>query len=188
MGDLLTGALVAADKNKGASDTLGSVHLSYAGGEIKVQATDRYRLVIGRAHVGADGSLSEMQIKVGDVKRILTLIKENKREPHVALNRTGGLLEVFIEGNKVLADLGSGQPFPPVSYVFKDTSPISGLSLNADYIGSFAKVPSNAKDHRLDMEFTAVTVGGESTPSAIKIKVPHDTITWECALMPMRVR
>ena len=187
LSELLTGALVAADKNKNAIDRCASVYLSYSGGEIKVQATDRYRLVIGRAHVGADGSLSEVQIRVGDVKRILTLLKENKNMPHVALNRTGDLLEVFIEGNKVLLDLG-GQTFPDASHVFKDSSPISGLSLNAEYIGSFAKVPSSVKDNRLDIEFTTATIGGESAPSAIKIKVPHDDIAWECALMPMRVR
>lgn len=184
LGDLLTGALVAADKSKGAADRLASVYLSYSGGELKVSATDRYRLVIGRVHLGVDGSLSEVQIRVGDVKRILTLIKENKREPHLALNRTGDLLEVFIEGNKVLADLG-GETFPPVDHVFKETSAITGLSLNAEYIGSFAKVPSNDKSHRLDLEFTAIAGGVQ--PSAIKIKVPHDTISWECALMPMRV-
>lgn len=185
LGDLLTGALVAADKSKGAIDGLASVYLSYQGGEVKVQATDRYRLVIGRAHLGADGSMQEIQIKVGDVKRILALLKENKNMPHVALNRTGGILEVFIEGNKVLAEVGGGQPFPSVSHVFKDSSPISGLSLNADYIGSFAKVPSKDKDHRLDLEFTAMAGGARA--AAIKIKVPHDTISWECALMPMHV-
>jgi hypothetical protein len=187
LGDLLTGALVAADKSKGAIDRCASVYLSYAGGEVKVQGTDRYRLVIGRAHVGADGSLGEVQIRVGDVKRILTLLKENKNMPHVALNRTGDLLEVFCEGNKVLLDLG-GQTFPDASHVFRDTAAITGLSLNADYLGSFAKVPSSVKDSRIDIEFTTLTVGGESTPSAIKIKVPHDTIAWECALMSMRVR
>lgn len=187
LGELLTGALVAADKSKGAIDRCASVYLSYAGGEIKAQATDRYRLVIGRAHVGVDGSLSEVQIRVGDVKRILALLKENKNMPHVALNRTGELLEVFCEGNKLLLDLG-GQTFPDTSHVFKESAPISGLSLNAEYIGSFAKVPSSAKDSRLDIEFTTLTVGGTTSPSAIKIKVPHDTIAWECALMPMRVR
>lgn len=180
LGELLTGALVAADKSKSAIDRCASVYLSYTGGEIKVQATDRYRLVIGRAHLGVDGSLGEVQIRIGDVKRIITLLKENKNMPHVALNRTGDLLEVFCEGNKVLADLG-GQTFPDVSHVFKDSSPITGLSLSADRLGSFAKVPSSDKDHRLDLQFT-----GDS--GAIKIKVPHETIAWECALMPMRVR
>jgi len=187
LADMLTGALVAADKSKSAIDRCASVYLSYAGGELKVAATDRYRLVIGRAHLGVDGSLSEIQIRVPDVKRILALLKECKRMPHVALNRTGDLLEVFCEGNKVLADLG-GQTFPDVSHVFKDSSPITGLSLNGDYIGSFAKVPSSDKDHRLDLEFTTARVGGAEFPSAIMIKVPHDTIAWECALMPMRVR
>lgn len=185
LGELLTGALVAADKSKGALDGLASVYVSYQGGEIKVQATDRYRLVIGRAHLGVDGSMQEIRVRVGDVKRILALLKENKNMPHVALNRTGDLLEVFIEGNKVLVELGSGQAFPNVSHVFKDTAPITGLSLNADYIGSFAKVPSNAKDHRLDLEFTAMAGGARA--AAIKIKVPHDTISWECALMPIHV-
>lgn len=186
LGELLTGALVGADKSKSAIDRCASVYLSYAGGEIKVSATDRYKLVIGRAHVGADGSMQEIQIRVGDVKRILTLIKENKREPHLSLNRTGDVLEVWIEGNKVMADLG-GQTFPPVDHIFKDTAPITGLSLSAERLGSFAKIPSNCEDSRLDMEFTTAKVGGAEFPNAIKIKVPHNTITWECALMPMRV-
>lgn len=186
LGELLTGALVAADKSKSAIDRCASVYLSYAGGEIKVAATDRYRLVIGRAHLGVDGSMQEIQLRVGEVKRILALLKESKNMPHVALNRTGDLLEVFCEGNKVLADLG-GQTFPNADHIFKDSSPITGLSLNADLIGSFAKVPSSDKG-RIDLQFTTITLSGESVPSAILIKVPHDTIAWECALMPMRVR
>ena len=186
LSDLLTGALVGADKSKSAIDRCASVYLSYSGGELKVAATDRYKLVIGRTHVGVDGSMKEIQIRVGDVKRILTLLKENKREPHVALNRTGEILEIWVEGNKVMADLG-GQTFPDVSHIFKDTASITGLSLSAERLGSFAKVPSSCEDNRLDMEFTTAKVGGTEFPSAIKIKVPHDTITWECALMPMRV-
>lgn len=186
--DLLTGALVAADKSKSAISRLGSVYLSYTGGEFKVQATDRYALIIGRLHIGSDSTLDEVQILVGDVKRILALMKEKKyKDSPITLTRIGDVLTVYTIDSSITIHL-MGEKFPDVSHVFKESAPITGLSLSADRLGAFAKVPSNDKDHRLDLEFTTTTVGGVTSPSAIKIKVPHDTIAWECALMPMRVR
>lgn len=186
--DLLTGALVSADKSKQAISRLGSVYLSYSGGEIKVQATDRYALVIGRLHIGADHNLDEIQILVNDVKRILTLMKESKRaDSPITLTRIGDLLTVYTVNSSITVHL-MGEKFPDVSHVFKESAPIDSLSLSAIRLGAFAKVPSNSKDAQINLEFTSVTVGGVTTPSAIKIKVPHDTISWECALMPMRIK
>ena len=186
--DLLTGALVAADKSKDAISRLGSVYLSYSGGEIKVQATDRYALIIGRLHIGSDSTLDELQILVGDVKRILALMKEDKRKDSpVTLARIGDLLTVHTIDSSITIHL-MGETFPDVSHVFKESAPIDSLSLSATRLGAFAKVPTSSKDTQLFLDFTTTTVGGVTAPSAIKIKVPHDTIAWECALMPMRVK
>ena len=186
--DLLTGALVGADKSKSAISRLGSVYLSYTGGELKVCATDRYALVIGRLHIGADHQLDEVQILTGDVKRILDLIKgESYADSPITFTRVGDILTVYTVNSSITVHL-MGETFPDVSHIFKDSSPITGLSLSATRLGAFAKVPSNSKDKQINLDFTTVTVAGESAPSAIKIKVPHDTIAWECALMPMRIR
>lgn len=190
--DLLTGALVAADKSKSAPARLASVYLSYKEGAMKVQATDRYRLVIGHLHVGHDSTLDEIQLVIGDVKRILALTKEDKSahrrsDSPITLIRDGGLLKVESADSSLLIEL-MGETFPDVSNIFKDTAAITSISLNADYLGSFAKVPSNSKQSQINLDFTSVSVAGQSVPGVIKIKVPHDLIEWTCALMPMRVK
>jgi hypothetical protein len=186
--DLLTGALVGADKSKSAISRLGSVYLSYKGGELAVKSTDRYALVVGRLHIGSDHTLDELQILVGDVKRILALMKEDKRKDSpITLARIGDILTVHNTNSSITIHL-MGETFPDVSHVFRESSPIESLSLSATRLGAFAKVPTSSTDTQLFLDFTTTTVGGVNAPSAIKIKVPHDTITWECALMPMRDR
>lgn len=187
--DLLNGALVGADKSKSAISRLGSVYISYGGGELAVKATDRYSLVIGRLHIGYDHKLDEIQILVNDVKRILTLMKEDKshKDSPITLARIGDVLTVHNANSSITIQL-MGESFPPVDSIFKTFAPIDSLSLNASYLGAFAKIPSSSKDSQIFLEFTTVTVAGTTVPGAIKIKVPHDTITWECALMPMRVK
>lgn len=179
LNELVTGALVGADKSKSATSNIGSIYLSIDGGDIVVKATDRYRLVMGSAYVGID-PLSECQILVADAKRILTLLKENKAyvANMVTLSRVGELLTISMNGSAITINL-MGNKFPDVSNLFKSSEPISSLSLNAELLGSFAKVPSSAKDSQIYLDFM-----GER--KAIKIKVPHDTIEWECALMPMK--
>ena len=186
--DLLTGALVGADKSKSAISRLGSVYLSYSGGEFTVKATDRYALVIGRLHIGSDHTLDELQILVGDVKRILSLMKEDKRKDSpITLARIGDVLTVHNTNSSITIHL-MGETFPDVSHIFKESAPIDSLSLSATRLGAFAKVPTSSSDTQLFLDFTTTTVGGVTTPGAIKIKVPHDTIEWECALMPMRFK
>ena len=190
LADLLNGALVGADKSKSAISRLGSVYLSYQGGEVAVKATDRYALVIGRLHIGSDSTLDELQILVGDVKRILTLIKENKekrKDSPITLARVGDILTVYSTDSSITIHL-MGETFPDVSHIFKENSPIDSISLSATRLGAFAKIPTSSPDTQLFLDFQAMTLDGNTVPSAIKIKIPHDTIAWECALMPMRVR
>lgn len=188
--DLLTGALVGADKSKSAISRLGSVYLSYQGGELAVKASDRYALVIGRLHIGSDSVLDEIQLLVGDVKRILSLIKENKdmrKDSPITLARVGDILTVYSTDSSITIHL-MGETFPSVDHIFKENSAIDSISLSATRLGAFAKIPTSSPDTQLFLDFQAMTLDGNTVPSAIKIKVPHETIVWECALMPMRVR
>lgn len=181
LNDLLTGALVAADKSKGAITKLGSVYLSISDGKITANASDRYRLVSGSADISSP-DMQEIQILVADVKRILTLIKDNKMAGEITLTRAGDTLSVAAAGNSLVINL-MGDKFPPIdNLISRSTAKISGLSLNVDRIGSFNKVPSS-RDGQIYLDFTTTDQG---TPTQIKIGIPHDKIEWRCLLMPMR--
>lgn len=185
--DLLTGALVAADKSKSAISKLGSVYVGISGGKITATATDRYRLVSGAADIDAQ-DMDTVSLLVADVKRILTLIKESKYAQEITITRAGSSLSVAAAGNSLTIHT-LGDTLPEIETLLnKQTADLSGLSLNATYLGDFAKVPSSAKDSQIFLEFTASDFQGSIMATQIKITVPHDTISWRCLLMPMRVK
>jgi len=183
LNDLLTGALVAADKSKHAIAKLGSVYLSVKDNKLTATATDRYRLVSGSADVSAP-DMDTMQLLVADVKRILALVKNNKLAREITLTRAGDSLSVAAQGDSLTIYL-LGDTLPDIEQLLnKPSTDLSAISLNATYLGEFAKIPSSAKDSQINLEFTATDSG---TPTQIKIKVLHDRIAWRCLLMPMRV-
>lgn len=183
LSDLLTGALVAADKSKSALSKLGSVYLSVKDNRITATATDRYRLVSGSADVSAP-DMATMQLLVADVKRILTLLKDNKLAREITLTRAGDSLSVAALGNSLTIYL-LGDTLPDIEHLLsKATAELKAISFNATYMGEFSKIPSSAKDNQIFLEFTTSDSG---TPTQIKIKVLHDIIAWNCLLMPMRV-
>jgi len=179
--DLLTGASVAADKGKNAVDTLAAVYLSATGGTITAAASDRYRLIAGEMAGEGESELAPSAIRLGDVKNILAAIKSDKVAGEVTFTRAADSLSVAIGGTSLTIQLGSGV-FPPYKHLIpSEIVAVEGISFNPAYMADFAKVPcSNMAGTMLTMEFS-----GDRKP--IKVTIPHDKITWEALLMPMRV-
>ena len=181
LADLLIGASVAMDKGKDSISRLGSVYLSANGNKVIAKASDRYRLIVGEITIAGESELGECQIRANDVKNILTTIKANKIAGEITLTRVGDSLSVAIGGTSLSVYLG-GETFPPYEHLLAgESEPVAGISFNATYMADFGKVPCSHKGGQLVVEFM-----GDSKP--IKITIPHNKITWNALLMPMRVR
>jgi len=186
--DLLTGASVAADKGKNAVDTLAAVYLSATGGTITAAASDRYRLIAGEMAGEGESELSPSAIRLSDVKNILAAIKGESGDKwgtkpyyEITFTRAADSLSVAIGGTSLTIQLGTGV-FPPYKHLIpSDIVAVEGISFNPAYMADFNKVPcSNMAGTMLTMEFS-----GDRKP--IKVTIPHDNITWQALLMPMRV-
>jgi DNA polymerase III sliding clamp (beta) subunit (PCNA family) len=181
LADLLLGASVAMDKGKDSISRLGSVYLSATGGKVIAKASDRYRLIVGEITLAGESELGECQIRVNDVKNILATIKANKIAGEITLTRVGDSLSVAIGGTSLTVYLG-GETFPPYEHILAgESEPVAGISFNATYMADFGKVPCSHKGGQLVVEFM-----GDNKP--IKVTIPHNKITWNALLMPMRVR
>lgn len=178
--DLLIGASVAMDKSKDSVSRLGSVYLSATGGKVIAKASDRYRLIVGEITLAGESDLGECQLRANDVKNILTTIKANKIAGEITLTRVGDSLSVAIGGTSLSVYLG-GETFPPYEHLLAGESvSVAGISFNATYMADFGKVPCSHKGGQLVVEFM-----GDRKP--IKVTIPHNKITWNALLMPMRV-
>jgi len=172
LADLLLGASVAMDKGKDSVSRLGSVYISATGGKVIAKASDRYRLIVGEITLAGESELGECQIRANDVKNILATIKANKIAGEITLTRVGDSLSVYL----------GGETFPPYEHLLAGESvPVAGISFNATYMADFGKVPCSHKGGQLVVEFM-----GDNKP--IKVTIPHNKITWNALLMPMRVR
>lgn len=178
--DLLLGASVAMDKGKDSISRLGSVYLSATGGKVIAKASDRYRLIVGESELAGESELGECQIRANDVKNILATIKANKIAGEITLTRVGDSLSVAIGGTSLSVYLG-GETFPPYEHLLVgENVPVAGISFNATYMADFGKVPCSHKGGQLVVKFM-----GDNKP--IKVTIPHNKITWNALLMPMRV-
>lgn len=179
--DLLLGASVAMDKGKDSISRLGSVYLSATGNKVIAKASDRYRLIVGESEIAGESELGECQIRANDVKNILATIKANKVAGEITLTRVGDSLSIAIGGTSLSVYLG-GETFPPYEHLLAGESvPVAGISFNATYMADFGKVPCSHKGGQLVVEFM-----GDNKP--IKVTIPHNKITWNALLMPMRVK
>jgi DNA polymerase III sliding clamp (beta) subunit (PCNA family) len=180
LADLLSGTSVAMDQGKDSISRLGSVYLSATGGKVIAKASDRYRLIVGEITLAGESELGECQIRANDVKNILATIKANKVAGEITLTRVGDSLSVAIGGTSLSVYLG-GETFPPYEHLLAgESEPVAGISFNATYMADFGKVPCSHKGGQLVVEFM-----GDRKP--IKVTIPHDKITWNALLMPMRV-
>jgi hypothetical protein len=189
--DLLTGAAIAAH-SKTDLPALNCVNLSATGGIFTAVATDRYRLIYGEITLAGEGegegvTLDPISIPLADIKRITAAIKALSKpalgRATVSLNRAGDILTVTINagegGTNLVVNLYTGgQKFPPFKHLFEgEATPVSELRLDAAYLASFDKVPTNGGGQ-------VITFTGDRKP--IKIKINHEKINWHGLLMPMR--
>ena len=188
--DLLTGAAIAAH-SKTDLPALNCVNLSAAGGILTAVATDRYRLIYGEITLEGEGegegiNFDPVTIPLADIKRITAAIKALPKpalnRATVSLNRAGDILTVTINagegGTNLVVNLYTGQTFPPFKQLFNgEAVPVSELRIDAAYLASFDKVPTNGGGQ-------LITFTGDKKP--IKIKINHDKINWHGLLMPMR--
>jgi hypothetical protein len=188
--DLLTGAAIAAH-SKTDLPALNCVNLSATGGIFTAVATDRYRLIYGEVTLAGEGegeriTLDPISVPLADIKRITAAIKGLSKAAlsgaTVSLNRAGDILTVTLNANaggtNLVVNLYTGQNFPPFKQLFNgEAVPVSELRIDAGYLASFDKVPTNGGGQ-------LITFTGDKKP--IKIKINHDKINWHGLLMPMR--
>jgi DNA polymerase III sliding clamp (beta) subunit (PCNA family) len=191
--DLFTGAAIAADSDK-ARPSLNSIALSAADGELRIVATDRYRLIAGSmAYADNDAILDQIMIPLDGAKRIISTLKDLPKRLHVkptlTLTRAGDILTAAISAGPdnsstitISLNARGETTFPPYEHLFPtDSVAMDGISFNPALLADFAKVPNNlAKGSQL-----IVTLHGDKKP--VSVKIPHDLIQWRGLLMPMRV-
>jgi DNA polymerase III sliding clamp (beta) subunit (PCNA family) len=175
--ELLEGVSSHAGKDK-SLPTLNAVEIEGGGGLLVARATDRYRLIEGGARA-IEGSLDKALISLENVKRIITLAKENKSYL-VSITRLGNALTVSSRGDSVNLMLREGT-FPPTEELFTksegEPSPIEGVAFNPAFMADYAKIAG--KGAGIKIYFT-----GEGKP--IRVRITSNTINWRALLMPMR--
>ena len=192
--DLLTGAAIAAHSD-GAMPSINAIALSVAGGELRIAATDRFRLLAGSLAYDDDSALmDQILIPLDGAKRIISTLKALPKrliiKPTLTLTRAGDILTAAINAGldnsstiTISLNARGERDFPPYAHLFPaDSVPMAGLSFNPALLADFAKVPNNlAKGSQL-----IVTLHGENKP--VSVTIPHDQIKWRGLLMPMRVK
>lgn len=178
--DLLTGALVAADTSKAAMPRLGAIYLTANDDVLQVRSTDRYKMIAASVEVPG-AYLDETMIRVEDAKRILAALKAAKNFGEVTLTKVADTLSVAIAGASLTIYAG-GEKFPPADHLInKPLSKVDRIGFNSKFLADFSKVPTNNhKNFTITLEFT-----GEN--SLMRVLIPHDSITWIGALMPVRL-
>jgi DNA polymerase III sliding clamp (beta) subunit (PCNA family) len=175
--DLLEGASTHADKGKDAIRALNSVQILGGAGQLIARATDRYRLIEGR--VEGEGHLDHSLVALDDVKRVISLAKDNK----VALltfTRAGNLLTVSVAGSAITIQLlDDNYPNSFSDLLNKEERERLGvISFNPAFMADYSKIVG--KGNGIKVEFQ-----GEGKPMTVILK--GDKVEWKALLMPMRI-
>lgn len=175
--ELLEGATTHADKGKDALRALNSVQILGGAGQLIARATDRYRLIDGR--VEGEGHLSHSLIALDDVKRVISLAKNNKFTS-LTFTRVGDLLTVSVNGSAItLQLLNENYPNSFSDLLDKQERESLGvISFNPAFMADYAKIVG--KGNAIKVEFQ-----GEGKPMMIALK--GDKVEWKALLMPMRI-
>ena len=176
--ELLEGVSLCAHKSSDLP-SINAVTIEAGEGKIIARATDRYRLIKGE--VEGEGDISPSLIFLADIKRVITLIKEEKGEREVQLSRVGDLLSVTYDSNNLTILLCSGT-FPPSDHLFPDTSnplPIGEVMLNPALLADYGKIAGKKEGIKL-------IFSGIGKP--ITVQLPENkNIKWSALIMPMRI-
>jgi len=176
LAELLTGAATHAHKGEDLP-TLIAVQLWASEGKIYAAATDRYRLIEGVKE--GEGDLDPVLIRLADVKRIIALVKGEKRRfpVPVTINASGGLVSVAIGGDSLTLNAYDGT-FPPYTHLFPsgESVPLAAINFNPALFADYAKIAG--KNQPVGVRFY-----GEGKPMGIELGEG-----WRSLLMPMRKR
>lgn len=175
--ELLEGASTHADKGKDALRALNSVQLLGGAGQLIARATDRYRLIEGR--VEGEGHLDHSLIALDDIKRVISLAKDNK-VALLTLTRAGNLLTVSVAGSAITIQLLEDNYPNSFSDLLnkEERESLAGISFNPAFMADYAKIVG--KGNAIKVEFQ-----GEKKPMTIILK--GEKVEWKALLMPMRV-
>jgi hypothetical protein len=175
--ELLEGVSTHASKDK-ALTVLNALQVEGAGGLFIARATDRYRLIEGSIKA-LDGQLDPAIISLEDIKRLITLAKDHKRNL-IGLSRVSNTLTVSSLGDSITCTLVEGN-YPPtaelLSKVESDPIAVEGVAFNPVFFTDYAKIAGKGAAIK-------VYFGGEGKP--MRVRITSDTITWRALLMPMR--
>ena len=176
--ELLEGVSSHASKDK-SLPTLNAVEVEGESGLLTARATDRYRLIEGKASGRElEGSLDKALISLEDIKRIITLAKEHKPNL-VSITRAGNALSVSSLGDSLTVTLLQGH-YPPTAHLFTasegEPSAVEGMAFNPAFMADYAKIAGKGK--AIKIYFT-----GNGKP--MRVRITSDTINWRALLMPM---
>lgn len=173
---LLTGASTNAHRDE-SLPVLNAIQLRAGEGKIIAAATDRYRIIEGT--IAGEGELDPVIIRLADVKRIISLIKGDKRRfaLPVTINASGGLVSVAVAGDSLTLNAWDGT-FPPYEHLFPagDPLPLGEIQFNPALFADYAKVAGKGAA-------VGVRFYGENKPMTIELGEG-----WRALLMPMRKR
>ena len=175
--ELLEGAITHADKGKSALRALSSVQVLGGAGQLIARATDRYRLIEGR--VEGEGHLDHSLIALDDIKRVISLAKDNKFTS-LTFTRVGDLLTVSVSGSAITLQLLSENYPKTFSDLLNEEKrdSLGVISFNPAFMADYAKIVG--KGNAIKVEFQ-----GEGKPMVIVLK--GDKVEWKALLMPMRI-
>jgi DNA polymerase III sliding clamp (beta) subunit (PCNA family) len=175
--ELLEGAITHADKGKSALRALSSVQILGGAGQLIARATDRYRLIEGR--VEGEGHLDHSLIALDDIKRVISLAKDNKFTS-LTFTRVGDLLTVSVSGSAITLQLLSENYPKTFSDLLNEEKrdSLGVISFNPAFMADYAKIVG--KGNAIKVEFQ-----GEGKPMVIVLK--GDKVEWKALLMPMRI-
>lgn len=176
--ELLSGAATHATKDE-SLPVLNAVRLWATGGKVYAAATDRYRMIEGWQT--GEGDLEPVLIRLGDLKRVLALIKSPGKRINlpVTISSVGDMVSVSIGSDSVTLLSWLGQ-FPPYEHLFPaedaQPQPIPGIQFNPAFFADYSKIVEKGQP-------VGVRFYGELKPIAIELG-EH----WRALLMPMRKR
>jgi hypothetical protein len=186
--DLLTGALTAAGKDA-TIPTLMAVKVEQTGLSFGVWSTDRYRAVNGSVRLpdegNGEGDTWGALLGRKDVEGLLKALPKPSRfgGETVSVTQVDGSV-AFSTGLSSIVVVEQDGTFPNVSALMpnEDTPLTEGfhqVSVDPTFLAGFAKIP-HARNTGLRMIFT-------DSCKPVQIILTHETITWQCVLMPQRI-
>jgi DNA polymerase III sliding clamp (beta) subunit (PCNA family) len=175
--ELLEGAITHSDKGKNALRALNSVQILGEGGQLVARATDRYRLIEGK--VEGEGHLDHSLISLDDIKRVISLAKDNKLAL-LTFTRVGDLLTISVDGSAITLQLLSENYPNSFSDLLnkEERDSLSVISFNPTFMADYAKIVGKGKAIKVEFQ-------GQGKPMVVILT--GDKVEWKALLMPMRI-